>query len=41
MKVYRRHLLHTNGLDPELVNVTRDKPQGRHAQRVREDLPHD
>ena len=25
MKVYRRHLLHTNGLDPELVNVTRDK----------------
>ncbi|MBD0022735.1 MULTISPECIES: DUF5313 family protein [Gordonia] len=25
IKVYRRHLLSTNGLDPELINATRDR----------------
>ncbi len=25
MRVYRRHLLHSNGLDPDLVNESRDR----------------
>ena len=25
MRVYRRHLLHSNGLDPDLINESRDR----------------